>query len=48
MQQDSDEFLSSLFSALGKQLTSPTASIKSMENMNNMIEVLFGLEMVEK
>ncbi|ETW06522.1 hypothetical protein H310_02753 [Aphanomyces invadans] len=47
MQQDSDEFLSSLFGTLGRQLKQPTTSIKSLEGTDNMVDALFGLEMEE-
>ncbi|CAK4081319.1 unnamed protein product [Aphanomyces euteiches] len=48
MQQDSEEFLSSLFGTLQRQLKQPTSTIKSLEETDNMIDALFGLEMEEK
>ncbi|KDO35757.1 hypothetical protein SPRG_18899 [Saprolegnia parasitica CBS 223.65] len=48
MQQDSDEFVSALFSTLGRQLKAPTTTIKSLESTDNMVDALFGLEMEER
>jgi hypothetical protein len=48
MQQDSEEFLSALFGTLARQLKSTTATIKSLEQTDNMIDALFGLEMEER
>ncbi|KAF0746707.1 hypothetical protein AaE_008011 [Aphanomyces astaci] len=47
MQQDSDEFLSSLFGTLARQLKQPTTTIKSLDTTDNMVDALFGLEMEE-
>ncbi|KAG3182954.1 Ubiquitin carboxyl-terminal hydrolase 6 [Phytophthora cactorum] len=48
MQQDSEEFLSTLFSTLQQTLTQPAGGIKSLGPTNNVVDALFGLEMDEK
>lgn len=47
MQQDSEEFLSTLLSTLQRSLTTPV-NVPSFGPTNNMIDALFGLEMNEK
>lgn len=47
MQQDSEEFLSTLMSTLSQSLTTPVG-LPSLGPTSNMIEALFGLEMTEK
>lgn len=47
MQQDSEEFLSTLFSTLQRSLTTPV-DLPNMGPATNMIDALFGLEMNEK
>ena len=48
MQQDSEEFLSTLFSTLQQTLTQPTGGLKSLGPTSNVVDALFGLEMDEK
>ncbi|CAH0485531.1 unnamed protein product [Peronospora farinosa] len=48
MQQDSEEFLSTLFSTLQQTLTQPTSGLKSLGPTSNVVDALFGLEMNEK
>uniref|UniRef100_K3WGB7 Ubiquitin carboxyl-terminal hydrolase n=1 Tax=Globisporangium ultimum (strain ATCC 200006 / CBS 805.95 / DAOM BR144) TaxID=431595 RepID=K3WGB7_GLOUD len=48
MQQDSEEFLSTLFSTLQRSLTTPVAGFPALTPAPNMIDALFGLEMNEK
>lgn len=48
MQQDSEEFLSTLFATLQQTLTQPAGGLKSLGPTNNVVDALFGLEMVEK
>ncbi|GMF38868.1 unnamed protein product [Phytophthora fragariaefolia] len=48
MQQDSEEFLSTLFSTLQQTLTQPAGGLKSLGPTSNVVDALFGLEMDEK
>ncbi|KAF0682455.1 Aste57867_25407 [Aphanomyces stellatus] len=48
MQQDSEEFLSTLFGTLSRQLKQPTSTIKSLDGTESIVDALFGLEMEEK
>ncbi|CAI5746722.1 unnamed protein product [Peronospora destructor] len=48
MQQDSEEFLSTLFLTLQQTLTQPTDGLKSLGPTSNVVDALFGLEMDEK
>ncbi|EEY57712.1 ubiquitin carboxyl-terminal hydrolase, putative [Phytophthora infestans T30-4] len=48
MQQDSEEFLSTLFSTLQQTLTQPAGGLKTLGPVNNVVDALFGLEMDEK
>lgn len=47
MQQDSEEFLSTLFSTLQRSLTTPVG-VPSLGPTSNMVDALFGLEMNER
>lgn len=47
MQQDSEEFLMTLWSTLSRTLTQP-AGIHDLGPTNNMIDAMFGLDMVER
>ncbi|RLN93795.1 hypothetical protein BBJ28_00025601, partial [Nothophytophthora sp. Chile5] len=47
MQQDSEEFLSTLFSTLQQSLTQPAGGLKSLGPTSNMVDALFGMEMNE-
>ncbi|TMW56383.1 hypothetical protein Poli38472_006393 [Pythium oligandrum] len=47
MQQDSEEFLSTLFSTLSRTLTTPVG-LPSLGPASNMVDALFGLDMIEK
>ena len=47
MQQDSDEFLSTLFSTLQQTLTRAAGGLASLGPASNVVDALFGLEMDE-
>lgn len=47
MQQDSDEFVSSVFSTLSQKLVTPTKEFPDFGPHNNAMDALFGLEMEE-
>ncbi|TDH65481.1 hypothetical protein CCR75_003912 [Bremia lactucae] len=47
MQQDSEEFLSTLFATLQQTLTRPAGGLKSLAPTSNMVDALFGFEMDE-
>ncbi|GLD93862.1 hypothetical protein PINS_up002467 [Pythium insidiosum] len=48
MQQDSEEFLATLWSTLGRTLVGPVPGIQSLGPANNAVDALFGLEMSER
>ncbi|KAJ0411477.1 hypothetical protein ATCC90586_008526 [Pythium insidiosum] len=48
MQQDSEEFLATLWSTLGRTMVGPVPGIQSLGPANNAVDALFGLEMSEK
>ncbi|CAH0475718.1 unnamed protein product [Peronospora belbahrii] len=47
MQQDSEEFLSTLFATLQQTLTQPAGGLKSLGPTSNVVDALFGMEMDE-
>lgn len=47
MQQDSDEFVSTLFSTLSQKLDKPCSSLSNLGNKANVIDALFGMDMEE-
>jgi ubiquitin carboxyl-terminal hydrolase 14 len=48
MQQDSDEFLSTLFATLQQTLTQPAGGVKALGPTTNMVDARFGMEMDER